>query len=48
MVNVLNRSEMLILGFHKDDLPPMTPLEDDEEVKSEPEEAIVERVKLIP
>ena len=39
---------MLILGFHKDDLPLMAPLEDDEEVKSEPGETIAKRVKLTP
>ena len=47
-INVLNRPENLTLDFVEDDLPPMPPLEGDEEVKLEPEESIVERVKLNP
>ena len=46
--NVLNGPENLTLDFVEDDLPPMPPLEGDEEVKLEPEESIVERVKLNP
>ena len=41
-VNVLDRPESLTLDFDEDDLP----LEGDEEVKFEPEEIIVERIKL--
>ena len=37
---------MLTLGFDEDDLLPMPPLADDEEVKLEPEETISERIKL--
>ena len=45
MTNVLNRPEELTLGFTEDDL---APLEGDEEVKLQPEESIVERVKSNP
>ena len=45
---VLNKPEMLIFDFDEDDLPPMLPLEDDEEVKIEQEETIAERIKLNP
>ena len=52
MINILNRPENLPLDLYldedEDDLPQMLPLEDDEEVKSEPEKTIVERVKLNP
>ena len=37
---------MLILDFDRDNLRPMPILEGDEEVKLEPEEIIVERIKL--
>ena len=49
-INVLNRPENLTLDLYldEDDLPPVSPLEDDEEVKSEPEETVAERVKLNP
>ena len=51
-INVLNSPENLTLDLYLDedenDLPPMPPLEDDEEVKSEPEETIAERLKLKP
>ena len=47
-INVLNKSEMLILDFDRYDLLPMTPLESDEEVKLEPEETSAERLKLNP
>ena len=36
------------LSLDEDDLPSMPPLEDDEEVKLEPEENIDERIKLNP
>ena len=45
-INVLNKPE--ILDFDRDDLPPMLVLEGDEEVKSEPEDTIAERVELNP
>ena len=45
-INVLNKPE--ILDFDRDDPPPMLVLEGDEEVKSEPEETIAERVELNP
>ena len=45
---VLNKTEMLIFDFDEDDLQPMLPLEDDEEVKLEQEETIAERIKLNP
>ena len=47
-VNVLDRPESLTLDFDEDDLPPMPPLEGDEEVKLEPEETFAERIKLNP
>ena len=47
-INVLNRSENLTLDFVEDYLPPVPPLEGDEEVKLEPEETIAETIKLIP
>ena len=37
-VNILNKPEMLILDFDRDDLPPMPALEGDEVVKSEPQD----------
>ena len=45
-VNVLNKPEKLILDLDRDNLPPMSSLESDEEVKLELEETIAERVKL--
>ena len=36
------------LCWNEDDLPPMPPLEDDEEVKLESEETIAKRAKLNP
>ena len=45
MKNVLNRPEKLTLGFTEDNL---ALLKGDEEVKLEPEETIVERVKSNP
>ena len=47
MINVLNKLEMLILDFDEDDLPPIPPLEDDEERKLKPKGTIAERPKLI-
>ena len=47
-VKILNKPKIISLDSDKDDLPPMTPLEGDEEVKLEQEETIVERVKLNP
>ena len=47
-INVLNKSEMLVLHFDRDDLLPMASLESDEEIKSEPEETSAERLKLNP
>ena len=44
-INVLNRHANLALNFVEVDLPP---LEDDKEVKLEPEEINAERVKLSP
>ena len=44
MMSVLNKPEMLSLDFIEDDLPPIPPLEGDEE----PEETIAGRVKLNP
>ena len=38
---------LIDLYLDEDNLSPMPPLEDDEEVKLEPEETIAERVKLI-
>ena len=46
MITALNKPEMLCLDFIEDDLPPMPPLEGDEEIKKVPEETIAERVKL--
>ena len=45
MKNILNRPEKLTLGFTEDNL---APLKGDEEVKLEPEETIVEKVKSNP
>ena len=39
---------MLEVYFDKDDLPHVSPLEDDEEVKLELEETIAARIKLNP
>ena len=47
-VNVLNRPGNLTIDFVEDNLPPMSALEGDEEVKLEPEETIAERIKLNP
>ena len=47
-IDIINRSENLTLDFDEDDLPPILPLEDDEEIKLEPEELFDERVKLNP
>ena len=47
-INIINRSENLTLDFDEDDLPQILPLEDDEEIKLEPEESFDERVKLNP
>ena len=47
-VKILNKPKMISLDSDKDDLPPMAPLEGNEEVKLEQEETIVERVKLNP
>ena len=47
-VNVPNKPEMLVLNFDRDDLSPMAALEDEEEVKVEPEENIGQRIKLSP
>ena len=44
MMSVLNKPEMLSLDFIEDDLPPIPPLEGDEE----PEETIAGRGKLNP
>ena len=43
-----NLSENLSIELYLDDLPSMSPLEGDEEVKLEPEETISERVKSNP
>ena len=47
-INVLKRLENLTLNFMKEDLPPMPPLEDDEEVKLKLQETISKSVKLNP
>ena len=47
-IDIINRSENLTLDFDEDDLPPILPLEDDKEIKLEPEESFDERVKLNP
>ena len=47
-VNVPNKPKMLVLNFDRDDLSPMTALEDEEEVELEPEETIAQRVQLNP
>ena len=39
---------MLILDFNEDELPPMPPLEGEEEVKLEQEDTIAERIMLNP
>ena len=48
-IKVQNMPENLPIDLYldEDNLSPMPPLEDDEEVKLEPEETIAERVKLI-
>ena len=49
MVNILNKAEILIPDFDRDDLPSIsTLLEDDEEVKLESENIIAEIIKLSP
>ena len=49
MVNILNKAEILIPGFDRDDLPSIsTLLEGDEEVKLESENIIAEIIKLSP
>ena len=48
-INVVNKSKNFTLELYLDeDENEMPPLEDDEEVKSEPEETIAEKVKLDP
>ena len=47
-ISVLNSPENVALDFVEDNLPPMPPLENDEEVKLEPEETSSEREKLNP
>ena len=47
-INIINRSENLTPDFDEDDLPPILPLEDDEEIKLEPEKSFDERLKLNP
>ena len=44
----VNLAIELYLYEDEDDLPPMAPLEDDEEVKLEPEQIITERIRLNP
>ena len=39
---------MLILDFNEDELPPMPPLEGEEEVKLESEDTVAERIMLKP
>ena len=46
-IYVLNKPEMLIIHIEEDDLPPMSPLEDDEEVKLKPEQTIAKEFKKI-
>ena len=46
-INVLNKPEILIIDIEEDDLPPMPPLEDDEEVKLKPEQTIAKEFKKI-
>ena len=46
-INALNKPEMLIIDIEGDGLPPMPPLEDDEEVKLKPEQTIKELKKKI-
>ena len=49
MVNILNKPEILIPDFDRDDLPSIsTLLEGDEEVKLESENIIAEIIKLSP
>ena len=49
MVNILNKAEILIPDFDRDDLPSIsTLLEGDEEVKLESENIIAEIIKLSP
>ena len=42
------KPEMLILDFNEDELPPMPPLEGEEEVKLEQEDTIAEKIMLNP
>ena len=44
-INALNKPEMLIIDIEGDRLPPMPPLEDDEEVKLKPEQTIAKELK---
>ena len=44
-INALNKPEMLIIDIEGDGLPPMQPLEDDEEVKLKPEQTIAKELK---
>ena len=44
-ISVLNRHEILTLAFHEDHLPPMLPLQSDEEVRLELEETIAQEIK---
>ena len=46
-INALNKPEMLIIDIEGDGLPPMPPLEDDEEVKLKPEQTIAKELKKI-
>ena len=49
MVNILNKAEILIPDFDRDDLPSIsTLLEGDEEVKLESENIIAEIIKVSP
>ena len=49
MVNILNKAEILIPDFDRDDLPSISTLpEGDEEVKLESENIIAEIIKLSP
>ena len=44
-INALNKPEMLIIDIEGDGLPPMPPLEDDEEVNLKPEQIIAKELK---
>ena len=47
-VNVLNKTEMLIIDFDRDDLPPIPALEYDTKVILEPGQTIAERMEVNP